>query len=151
MPPSGTVFYTLDDDPIIAISRDLCKVASFLQTHQPYAKCIRLDDWWEHDGIYFEKGSLDLHGLFQIVGTPRSLLDAMPGDHRVFVGVGAADRSWYLRVIADWDDNGELIFGEFSVTLDEQLGRKFETVIPELECSIQRENAASFFARRYGG
>jgi hypothetical protein len=107
-----------------------------------------LDDWWEHDGLFFEKGSLDLHGLFQIVGTPRSLLEAMPGDDRVFVGVGATDRSWYLRFLVDWHENDELILGEYSITLDESLSRHFQAALPEMECPIQQEDAASFFARR---
>jgi hypothetical protein len=144
------VFYRAADNPVVAISRDLCKVASFLQNQQPYVKFLRLDDWWEHDGLYFEKGSLNLHDLFQIVGTPRSLLEAVPGDDRVFVGVGATDGSWYLRFLVGWNDEGELILGEFSITLGEPLTRHFETAIPELECSIHHENAISFFARRSG-
>ena len=114
MPPSGITFRTTADDPIAALSRDLCRVAAFLQARDPSARLVRLEDWWEHDGLYLERGPTEFHSLFQIIGTPRSLLQSMPGDERVFVGIGSADRSWYLRFFAGWDDEGETLLGEYA-------------------------------------
>ena len=147
LPPDGTVFFATGDNPLALVSRDLCKIAAFLQEREPYAKLNRFDDWWQHDGLHFEKGSLDLHGLFGIVGTPRSLLEVMTGDDRVFVAVAPVDRSWYLRFLADWDANDESLVGEYSITVNEELLALFEGVVPKLSCPIEREQAPSYFAR----
>jgi len=112
------------------------------------ARLIRADDWWEHDGLHFEKGPTDFHTLVQLVAPPQSLLQSMPGDHRVFVGIGACDRSWYLRFFADWDDRGETLLAEYSLTIREQAAENLEvTVVPSLECTILREDSARYFER----
>jgi hypothetical protein len=132
----------------LAVAHDLCNFAAFLQERDPSARLVRADDWWEHDGLHFEKGPTDFHTLFQIVGTPRSLLTSMPGDHRVFVGIGNADRSWYLRFFADWEDEGETLLGEYSLTLSTGLTPHFEiTVVPTLDCSLERDDSLAYFER----
>lgn len=148
LPPDGIVFFTPDENPLVAVSADLCKIASFLQDREPSAPLCRFDDWWEHDGLHFEKGNLDIHALFQIVGTPRSLLWAMPGDHRVFVAVAPTDRAWYLRFFADWDENDESLVGEYSMTMNRTLVDPFQTsVVPKLRCSVERELSSGYFDR----
>jgi hypothetical protein len=138
-PPSGETFGSEEHYPLGAISRDLCKLAALLQSLAPLSKLVRLDDWHDHDGLYFERHKTDFHGLFQLVQSPRSLVDATPGDVDVYVGILAEDRGWYLRFRADWDDPGENLIGFYSVTLDEGLVPRFESdVIPNLECPIGR-------------
>jgi hypothetical protein len=148
LPPNGIVSLTVGDNPILTISRDLCKIAAFLQQNDRNAKLIRIDDWWEHDGLWFDKGVVDFHTLFQTVGTPRSLAQAMPGDDRVFVGIAASDRLWYLRFFVDWDDNDEMLLGKYSITLDSSLAQQFATYVTRrLECPTRLEESAVYFAR----
>ena len=124
---------------LAGISRDLCKIAAFLQGLAPFSVLVRYEDWRDHDGLYFERGRTDSHGLFQLVQTPRALLTATPGDEYVCVGIAAEDRAWYLRFRADWDDQGENLVGFYSLTLADGLVKRFEgEVIPHLECPVRR-------------
>jgi hypothetical protein len=152
LPPQGVAFYTDRENPIINVSRDLCRVSAFLQELQLYPKLIRIADWWEHDGLYFDKGPLSFHDLFGIVGTPRSLLEAMPGDDLVFVGVSNNDRSWYLRFFVDWDYEDEHLLGGFSLTIDSSLAARFQTnVVSVLQCLVHQAAADEYFARIHAG
>ena len=148
LPRDGVVFFTPPGNPVIAVSRDLRRIAAFFQHCEPYRKLRRFDDWWEHDALYFGKDELDLHGLFELVGTPRSLLTAMPGDHRVFVGVENNDCPWYLRFFVDWDEQDENIVGEYSVTLNRPLAALFEREVrPVLGCNVHTDDATPYFDR----
>jgi hypothetical protein len=155
LPSEGLVFHTVDRDdtcPILAVSRDLCKIAACLQEHHPYATLVRIEDWWEHDGLYFDRGTCDWHAVFDVVGSPRSLLNSMQGDDRVNLGVGTADRAFYLRFLVDWDDTGVVLWGRYSVTLNPTLAASLAaTVTRELTCLIEREDAASYFDKILAG
>lgn len=145
-PPEGTTFYTCGLFPISTVSRDLCKVAAFMQQLAPYATLIRYEDWWEHDGLHFERERLDFHGLFHLVGTARDLLAATPHDDQVYVGIAPKDRSWYLRFCGAWDDKGEKLLGEFSLTLPDVTAARFRSdVVGQLECAMKQENSRSHF------
>jgi hypothetical protein len=148
-PPRGECFASESECQLTKVSRDLCKIAAHLQSLDLFAKLMRYDDWYNHDELYFERGSIDFHGLFQLVQTPRDLLAATPDDEYVHVGVVPEDRSWYLRFRAEWDEQGESLVGEYSVTLSDALLEVFEAeIIRKLECPIRRaapdEEWASF-------
>jgi hypothetical protein len=148
LPRDGVVFFTHPGNLSIAVAHDLCKIASFLQHRDPYRKLRRYDDWWEHDGLFFGKGDLDLHGLFELVGTPRTLLASMPGDHRVFIGVEDVDRAWYLRFFVDWDERDENIIGEYSIALNPPLLEPYEREVkPILGCKASTEDARQYYER----
>jgi len=138
-PPHGVSFTNKGECPLGGISRDLCKIAAFLQWLAPFSKLVRYEDWHDHDGLYFERCVTDFHGLFQLVQTPRALLTATPGDEYVCVGIAAEDRGWYLKFRAEWDDQDENLVGIYSLTLSEGLVKGFECeVIPTLECPVSR-------------
>jgi hypothetical protein len=148
LPPNGVAFFTPVGNPIGIVSRDLCKLAAFLQDFRPYATLIQYADWLQHDGLLFKEDTLDCHGLFALVATPRSLLDAMTGDEQVFVGISPEDNSWYLRFLVDWDDSGEALVGEYSLTLAPLLVAKFNaSIVPQLDCSISNEDSIPYFDR----
>jgi hypothetical protein len=138
-PPQGVSFTNEGDCPLGVVSRDLCKIAAFLQSLAPFSRLVRYEDWHDHDGLYFERCQTDFHGLFQLVQTPRALLVATPSDDYVCIGIAAEDRAWYLRFRTDWDDQDEILVGFHSLTLDDQLVKRFEgEVIPQLECPVRR-------------
>src|SRR5262249_28891775 len=90
--PEGINFRSATMD-VATLSRTLCEVASFPQALDPYASLRRFDDWREHDGLLFARGSLDFPSLFRLIGTPKALLEATPDDDEVRVGVAPADDS----------------------------------------------------------
>jgi hypothetical protein len=138
-PPQGVSFTTVDECPLGTASRDLCKIAASLQGLAPFGKLVRYDDWYDHDGLYFQRCQTDSHGLFQLVQTPRALLEATPGDDYVCVGIAPDDRSWYLRFRAEWDDQDEKVVRTYSLMLNKRLVERFEgEVIPGLECPVRR-------------
>ncbi len=148
LPCEGSAIHTDSDHALSAVSADLCRIASFLQHHAPSPKLERFHDWWEHDALHFPHGETDYRGLFQLVGTPRALIESMTGDHRVFIALSPNDRNWYLRFFAEWDDDDTNMIGEYSITLGDQLTDKFcADVLPKLQCQTTREEVLPYFRR----
>jgi hypothetical protein len=133
--PKGTNFSTGGNLPADILSKALCKTVSFLQTIAPYVKLHRYEDWWEHDGLHFSRGVITFDDLFSVVRSPRALLEAMPGDEDVFIGLAPEDSSWYLRVCLSWDDNGFNLLGRFDITLPRGLAERYKEEVggPGLE------------------
>lgn len=146
-PPEGVNFSCQNPVPIAALSKDLCKIAAFLQHKFLYVALQRFDDWWQHDGLHFDRGLLDWHALFATVGSPRGIYESMPGDDYVRIGVAASDGKWYLRFYASWDDEGEFLEGDYDITLLPGLAEEFREVIPSLKASIQEEASQQYFGR----
>ena len=121
-------------------------MVSFLQSLNPYALLQRYDDWWEHDGLHFERGPIDFDALFTIVRSSKSLIEAMPGDEYVHVGTAPESNEWYLRFYVYWDEEGDSLIGRFNLILRERLSNRFrEEVLGELEIEIEEEDSASYY------
>jgi hypothetical protein len=147
-PPSGINYHCKENVPIAALSKALCQIAAFLQSHDPHAQLRRYEDWWEHDGLHFDRGALDIRGLFEVVESPRSLFAAMQGDESVFVGIAPSVPGWYLRFYADWDDDGQALEGRFDITLPETLASSFEAnVIENLEIHVEQCEAQAYYLK----
>jgi hypothetical protein len=146
--PTGVNFRTASQLPLSILSKCLCRVATFLQSIVGHAPLIRSDDWLEHDGLQFERAPTDIHGLFQLVETARSLFEATPSDQYVCVGVASPDANWYLRFRASWDEAGDSLVGRFDITLPEDLASRFRVdVVADLECEITEELAIIYYRR----
>lgn len=144
--PKGINFNCTESVPITVLSKALCRVAAFLQDLDSSAELLRYEDWWEHDGLHFYKGPMNFHQLFALVESPRALLESMQGDDFVFVGVLAADASWYLRFYVAWDDEGKELFGRFDITLSESTAEKFgKLILEEGEISMMKEDALCYY------
>ncbi len=59
-PPHGPTFASEGECLLGMVSRDLCKIASFLQGFSPFSKLTRYEDWHDQDGLYFERGLIDV-------------------------------------------------------------------------------------------
>jgi hypothetical protein len=137
--PHGTCIKSEHGSSLKEVSHDLCRIASHLQWLDPFIKLVRVDDWYNHDGLYFERGPTDFYGLFQLIQSPRELMRATPDDDYVHVAVVPENRRWYLRFRAEWDEPGETLIGHYSVTLCDELLDRFEAEItPDLQCPIRR-------------
>jgi hypothetical protein len=144
--PQGINFRCEERIPVDELSATLCNVLSFLQADAPYVTLLQYDDWWEHDGLHFLKGSTDFHKVFEITKTPRSLYEAMPGDHEVRIGIAPDDFKWYLRMFADWDESDAKLEGDFDITLPTEQAHKFRTdIVPSLPCKMVEERSDIYF------
>ena len=148
-PPPGINFRSADELPADVLCAALAATASFLQHPDPTLRLRRFHDWLQHDGLMFDRGEVDFHELFRMIGTPRALLAAMPGDHEVRVGVAPAEGTpWYLRFILDWDADDTHLVGAFDVTLPPELAERYRReVVPGLGFAVDEEDAAVYFAR----
>lgn len=148
LPGAGKVYFTEHASPLVDVSNDLCRVAAFLQHRSPTSTVEFFHDWWEHDGLHFHKGETSFHDLFRIVGTTRALIESMTGEHRVFLAFSPADRAWYLRFFASWDDDNMTLNGEYSLALGDDLSGDFEAnVQPRLKCGISTDIPRRYFQR----
>jgi hypothetical protein len=89
--------------------------------------------------------------LFAVVGSPKGIYESMPGDDYVRIGVAAPDGKWYLRFYATWDDEGEVLMGDYDATLPSALAEGFREVVPTLKASIQEEASGEYFRRVVAG
>ena len=104
------------------------------------------DDWWEHDGLHFDRASVDFNQLFAMIKSPRTLLETVPGDDFVFVGVGPIRGEWYLRFRVEWDDAGFDLRGSFDITVSESLAQQFRTeVVQPLSLGLSEQDADSYY------
>jgi len=125
-PPNGVAFRIADEIPVADLCTEMRRVVVFLQNLTPTSPSLQLyDDWWEHDGLHFDKGCIKFHELFSMVETPRTLFDATPDDHAVFVGVAPEGSRWYLRFRAEWGADEKNIVGRFDVILPSDLVAAF--------------------------
>jgi hypothetical protein len=145
-PPQGINFSSAGDLPASTVSAELRRIASFLQNLAPYANLYRYDDWWEHDGLHFQKCPFDFHGLFEMVKSPRDLLAAMPGDEDVFVGVSPEKGIWYLRFYLHGDQDGFELLGRFDVTVPHELAERFRAeVVGQMHLRALEQDADSYY------
>lgn len=146
-PPQGITFRTEDEIAITDLCPLLRQVAVFLQGLQLSSPALRLyQDWWEHDGLHFERHVITFHDLFAMVETPRAIFEATPDEHEVFVGVAPEDTRWYLRFRAEWDGNGQSIVGKFAITVPSELAARFGAEVSS-EHPLVEEPSESYYKR----
>jgi len=144
--PKGTNFRCADELPASDLSKALCRITSFLQSLEPHEKFERYDDWWEHDGLHFDRGPVDYNQLFLMINSPRALLETVPGDDHVFAGVAPVVGGWYLRFRVEWDDKGFDLRGWFDITLPESLVQQFQMqVVRPLSLDLLSRDADSYY------
>lgn len=116
--PRGVCLYTENEVGAKDFARVLARVASALQAKDPYVRLHRYDDWWEHDGLHFHRGIIDFHAFFELVHSPKELLESTPADDYVFVGITSDDNEWYVRYRVEWDDEETELIGHCAVIVD---------------------------------
>ena len=144
--PEGVNFSCVDNVSAEELATALCKTAGFLQAVAPYVSLHRYDDWWEHDGLHFGRGGSDFDGLFRMVRSPQSLLEAMPGDDDVFVGVAPDNGDWYLMFYLFWEDDGYRLLVMFDLTLPLRLREEYqEEVVQKLNLEMNETESAVYY------
>lgn len=144
--PEGINFSCAQEISAVELSKVLCRIVSFVQWLEPYIKLERYDDWWEHDGLHFYRNSISFDALFKLVNSPKSLLDEMPGDFQVFVGIAPENHSWYLRFYLDWDETDENLIGRFDVTFPREISDKFrKEVLNNFDLNIAEQDAEKYY------
>jgi hypothetical protein len=148
-PPSGLAFHTADAEvPAAGLVTALQRVAAFLQSLPRSTPHLwRYEDWWEHDGLHFDRGRASFHDLFAMIASPRSVLEATPDDFRVYVGVAPEDGAWYLRFRAEWDDEGRHVVGAFGVVVPAAAVNAFRTeVASRSETPLAEDASDAYYA-----
>jgi hypothetical protein len=148
-PPDGVTFHTDEDVAVTDLCTLLRRVAVFLQGLQLSSPSLRLyHDWWQHDGLHFDRRAITFHDLFAMVETPRAIFQATPDDHDVFVGVAPEGTGWYLRFRAEWDSDDQSIVGSFAVTVPSERAPAFTTEVVALSQLRLVEEAAERYYER---
>lgn len=144
--PKGVCFIFGDELPAHVLSNVLCKIAKFLQSIAPYEKLHKYNDWWEHDGLHFHRSLIDFDTLYQMINSPKNLLESTPEDFAVFVGVAPDDNVWYLRYRVEWDDDESNLIGSCAVILSQPSAEKFRTeVLQSLETQAAEKDSELFY------
>ena len=148
-PPTGIAFHTEGEvrgDDLVATAR---RVAVFLEGFICTLEPLRtFHDWWEHDGLHFEKTRVTFPELFALIATARTMLDATPDDDHVYLGIAPEECDWYLRFRAKRDETYGEIMGTFGVIMpyDAAAVFKFE-VEPRCEVDLIEEPSKTYYAR----
>ena len=111
--PKGVTFSSRDCVAIEELRAALIRIARYLQEKAPHQPLIQYEDWWQHDGLHFEKKRIQLSDLFFYLSTNKSLLESVSEDFEVRVGISDTDHRWYLRYIVDWDEEEKALEGNF--------------------------------------
>ncbi len=127
--PVGTTFISPDEIGANDLSPILRKTVAFIQALSPYTKLERYDDWWEHDGLHFFRKHISFDDVFEIVRSPKSLLESMTDEFNVFVGIYSKELAIYLRIYVEWNDDETEIIGRFDVTFPVNFAGKFRDEI----------------------
>jgi hypothetical protein len=146
-PPVGVTFISPDGVKAADLSNLLCKTAAFIQSQSPYIKLERYDDWWEHDGLHFYRKSLSIEDLFTTVRSPKSLLESMPGDEDVFVGVYSKEFPLYLRFYVHWNEDETELIGRFDVTFPTEIAHQYRNdVVARLQIAMTEMGSEEYFS-----
>jgi hypothetical protein len=144
--PTGINFSCVENVSAADLALALCKTASFLQADGPYILLHLYHDWWEHDGLHFYRRGIDFDELFKMICSPRALLEAMPGEDYVFVGVAPDDGKWYLRFYLFWDEEGLNLLGRFDLTVPYSLQSEYQKeVVQKLTFAMAETESAAYY------
>jgi hypothetical protein len=146
-PPAGVTFHPAGEISASDLCELLQRVVAFLQGLQLSSPKL-YHDWWQHDGLHFDRGTITFHDLFMMVETPRAIFEGTPSDDEVFVGVAPENTVWYLRFRAEWDAEGKSIVGSFAVTVPMENAPSFATkVAAGSRHRLFEEPARTFYER----
>ena len=121
--PQGVCFLFGGELPATILSKVLCKITNFLQDVAPYVKLQKYDDWWEHDGLHFHRKTVDFDALFQMINSPKNLLESTP----------------------DNDEESNLV-GSCAVILPQPLADKFRVgVLQRLNEQAEERNSEAYY------
>ena len=130
-----------------SIAADLRSIAAFLQSVTPPGAIIRYEDWIEHDGLHFVRGSMGYPDLFAALGSTRDLLAASPQDADVCLGLAPEGGGWYLRARAEWSDEGDEVVARYDLTLALDTADRFRESLVQLRVTPTQYTAAEWFDR----
>lgn len=146
-PPNGLNFRSEPELTDKVMVPALQKIVSWLQQKSPYETLRLYHDWWEHDGLHFSKGETDFPKLFEMIASSKSLVEAMPRDEDVFIGIAPEDTMWYLRFYFTWNDEGTELQGRFDVTLPESWVENFnKDVVEKIGTKLVKEGSQKYYA-----
>jgi hypothetical protein len=148
-PPMGVAFQTEGEvrgDELVATVR---RVVAFLEGFIWTPDKLRVfDDWWEHDGLHFERKCVKYVDLFAMIASSRAMVDATPDDDCVYVGIAPEEAEWYLRFRAVRDETYGEIVGACGVVMPQDYATLFKLdVTPRSEATLIELPSNIYYAR----
>ena len=129
-PPDGITFSTSEEVPVFDLCVLLRRISIFLRgVSSPSTDLFLYDDWWQHDGLHFSRGTITFDDLSAMVETPRALFEATPDEHAVFVGIAPRDAGWYLRFRVESDPDQRTMVGSFALTVPSEAAAAFNAEV----------------------
>jgi hypothetical protein len=122
--PIGINFRPEQEVTIENLKLMLQAIWSFIKSKETSQVLFRYDDWWEHDGLHFQRDKLTLVAFLTSIGTTQAILESMPGDFNVKVGICTPNSNWYLRYYVDLEDDAKECF--FDITIPADWEKDFE-------------------------
>lgn len=131
--PIGSSLYYTPELPLVNVHALVLKALDLLQNMSAAQQTATVvDDWLDHDGLEFPRGTYPFAYLYALAATPRSLFDGTPKDHAVFLRAEAPDRSWILRIRTEWDDADHNQIGEVQLVV-------VDSVSSEVQAAFESE------------
>lgn len=148
-PPDGVAFWTPEPVAPERLATFLRSVLPFLRSLQPQDRPLRgYHDWWEHDGLHFDKGGLDWDRAAEKLGSASSLRAATPDDDAVHFGIAPVPSSWYLRVRVAVESDDSEPEGSLGLVLSAEDAATFKSRFSLLEPILLNECTASDYYKR---
>jgi hypothetical protein len=116
--PYGVNFRLAHEVPLGTLRDLLEAVFNFLKPRDASANLFRYDDFWEHDGLHFLKDKLTWEKFKASFREDSGIVESMPGDFNVKVGISPPTMNWYLRYYVDLDDDSKECFLDVTVPRD---------------------------------
>jgi len=125
--PISSVFY---QTPILTLTNVHALVLKVLRALQSLSASpqtvIIIEDWLDHDGLEFPKGTQPFAYLFAVASTPRSLFEGTPKEDYVYLRAEANDASWILRMYTGWSAGDRAQIGALQLVVAAQFSSTIE-------------------------
>lgn len=113
--PEGTNFRPQQEVALATLKLALGRIYAFLKSREPSPSLFRYDDWWEHDGLHTLRDKLTWARFKATIADEAEIIESMPGDFNVKVGIASPAMNWYLRYYVDLEDESKECFFDITV------------------------------------
>jgi hypothetical protein len=112
---------------IVNCQEIILKLLHFFQSLDLGVPRVRIvEDWEDHDGLEFCKGSHPLGFLFLLTSSPQTLFEGTPKDDDVYLRADAETGMWVLRFRTSWDDDSRSLVGKVQIRVHREICALFE-------------------------
>ena len=142
--PSGINFRPAMPILIKEMEDTLPLIWRFVSAKDPSPILLRYEDWWQHDGLHFEKGKITREVFSKMIGSKGEIIKSMSGDFNVRIGIASPKMEWYLRYYVAIEE--DILDGYYDVTVPLTWENEFEAEVGmSLKTPFVKEDAEGFY------